>query len=142
MTEKEFTAGWIRKLSSGVLKSFPEDFLDSADTKVIKLPSIELILGEELFGNYDLLDTKHNSVLMVDDYYSAKYIIYANRTKPGDIRIPVINEQTTKMVKAYEKHLDETLRVIEKEFNKNFPGSKNHLSTINDIFNHVNIKRL
>lgn len=143
MTEKEFTAGWIRKLSEGDLKSFPETFLSSpANTREMKMPGIELILGEELFGNYDLLDTKHNSVMMIDDYYTAKYIIYANRIKPAVIRIPEDNSETVKTVKAYETYLDDIIKQIRKEYSKSFPKASNNLAVINEIFNNLNIKRI
>lgn len=142
MTEKEFTAEWIRKLSDGSLKAFPDSFLTTDNTKMVSLPGIDLLLGEELFGNYDLLDTKRNSVLMVDDYYTAKYIIYSNRSKPSKVLIPLVNDEIIKMVKAYEAYLDKILKLIETEYNSLFPKSRNHLTIINDVFNHLNIKRI
>lgn len=142
MTEKEFASDWIKKLMSGMLKSFPENFMDSVEVKDFNLPGIDLILGEELFGNYDLLDTRRNSVLMVDDYYTAKYIIYSNRNKPSRISIPVNADEIPGIVKAYEAHLDSLLKTIEVDYSKVFPKAKNHHGTINEIFHHLNIKRI
>lgn len=142
MTEKEFTAVWIRKIPEEYLKTFPEAFIGTEETKILKLPKVELIMGEELFGNYDLLDTRHNSVMMVDDYYTAKYIVYANRTRPAETVIPLTMDSIAKIVRTYEKHLDEILKKIETEYNSAFPKSKNHLNIINEIFNHLNIKRI
>ena len=141
MTEKEFVEIWIGKIKNGLLKSFPEDFLDDIETEQLNLPGTDIILGEELFGNYEILDTRKNSVTMVDSLAKAKYLIYGNRDKPLSIRIPLNTDSTVKIVKKYESHIDQLLKEIENDFSQKFGKSKNSLTVINEIFHSLNLKR-
>ena len=40
-----------------------------------------LIIGEEFFGKYKVLDVKGNVFIYVDNYYQAKYLVYDSRKK-------------------------------------------------------------
>ena len=142
MNEKEFSISWIEKISHRLLRSFPDDFINTKEVENINLPKVDLLLGAELFGNYDIVDTKGNSILIVDDYFKAKYIIYSNRLKPQSIEIPRSEQEIMNLVKAYEVHLDSLLKQIESDYNAKFPKSKNHLQLINEMFSCLNIKRL
>lgn len=141
VTEKEFTTTWIRTLSEGRLKCFPDDFLEGIQTGTMQLPSINLFMGEEMFGSYELLDSRGNSVIMVNSYPKAKYIMYSNKNKPHSVMIPSDDSAISDVVKSYEKYLDKILRDMEAEYKQQFPKSKNFPAVCNDIFNSLNLKR-
>lgn len=141
MTEKEFTTEWTGKLQGGLLKNFPEDFLKDSQYEERTIPSINLVMGEELFGSHEIVDSRGNSVLMAGSLPEAKYIIYSNRTKPHVLKIPKDETAIREMVKSYEKHLDSIIRQMETEFKKQVPNSKNFIAVSNDIFNLLNLKR-
>lgn len=141
MTEKEFTNEWMERLQKGLLKNFPDDFLDDPKCEERTIPGIYLVMGEELFGQYEILDSKGNSVLMAESLPEAKYIIYSNRLKPETIKIPKDENRIRDVVKSYEKHLDNIIRQMEADFKKQLPQSKNFIAVSNDIFNLLNLKR-
>ncbi|MGE5351878.1 MAG: hypothetical protein ACM3P0_07335 [Acidobacteriota bacterium] len=141
MTEKEFTSEWVSRLQGGLLKKFPEDFLNSLQCEERTIPSINLVMGEELFGQYEILDSRGNSVLMAESLPEAKYIIYGNRMKPESLKIPRDEARIKETVKAYEKHLDNIIRQMDSEFKKKLPQSKNFVVVSNDVFNLLNLKR-
>lgn len=142
MTEKEFIVNHAQKISSGRLKTFPDSFL-SEDIQCVpmKLPEINLVLGSELFGQFDLTDIKGNPVCFAENYMQAKYILYSNRDKPASINIPSNDEQLQQVVKLYEKHLDSLIREIEQDYKKQFPKEVRQTSIAADIFNFLNLKR-
>lgn len=141
VTEKEFTAEWTSRLQKGLIKNFPDDFLTDSVCEERTLPGINLVMGEELFGQYEILDSKGNSVLMAENLPEAKFIIYSNRLKPMAIRIPKDENRIREVVKSYEKHLDTIIRQMEADFKKQLPQSKNFVAISNDIFNLLNLKR-
>ncbi|MGE5429653.1 MAG: hypothetical protein ACM3QX_01160 [Syntrophomonadaceae bacterium] len=141
MTEKEFTAEWVSRLQGGLLKNFPDGFLEDCKCEERTVPGINLVMGEELFGSYEILDSRGNSVLMAESLPEAKYIIYSNRTKPHALKIPMDEARIKETVKAYEKHLDSIIRQMDTEFKKQVPASKNFVAVSNDIFNLLNLKR-
>lgn len=141
MTEKEFTTEWIEKLKSGTLKKFPDEFIAGTDSKDLDLPLKGLLMGEELFGSYELIDPDGNSALVTDSYEKAKYILYSFREKSSRIKIPLDDNKTNEAVKLYEKHLDGLIREIEKDFSTRFSDKKNFLAVSNNIFNSLNLKR-
>lgn len=142
MTEKEFTINWTEEVSKGLLKNFPNDFILNMESESMKLPGQVLVLGSELFGSYELTDAEGNSLLSADSYYKAKYIIYSNKEKPSSIEVPKDEEEMIKAVKEYEKHLDQIIVALEKQFKKEFPESKNFLQVSNTIFNSLKLSRL
>jgi hypothetical protein len=58
VTEKEFVAYWTSRLCNERLKSFPEDFSPETETEVVTLPGVNLLKGEELFGSYEIVDSR------------------------------------------------------------------------------------
>ncbi|MCU7494899.1 MAG: hypothetical protein HF314_14595 [Ignavibacteria bacterium] len=142
MTEKEFTSEWVSRLQGGLLKNFPDDFLNNdLQFEERTLPSINLVMGEELFGRYEILDSRGNSILMAESLPEAKYILYSNRLKPQALKIPRDETQIRETVKSYEKHLDNIIRQMEAGFKKDVPQSKNFITVSNGIFNLLNLKR-
>lgn len=140
MSQKDFVIKWVNEFRSGLLKTFPDDFIN-IETIEFSMPGIELILGTELFGQYELTDIEGKSILTVGDFYKAKYIIYANRNKPTSIKIPADESMIKYVVKNYEKHLDLLLTGLEKEYKKEFPEMKDFNLVSNQIFNSLNLRR-
>ncbi|MCX6152061.1 MAG: hypothetical protein NTX22_16160 [Ignavibacteriales bacterium] len=141
MTGQEFISEWVNKLSSEKIKNFPDDFIDSIECTTIKLPDKNLVLGQELFGKFEILDKDGNSIMLVDDLSIAKYILYSNRYKSVVVTIPKDKAEIKNAVKVYEKLIDGKLKAIEKEFKKQFPKSANLYEVSNKIFNSLNLKR-
>lgn len=140
MSEKDFISKWTDKIKSE-LKNFPSDFADLSSSESIDLPAKFLILAPPLFGSYELTDSEGNAYYMTDDLLKAKYILYANRSKPAKLNIPADAGKISDAVKSYEKYLDSLLREVNKDFGKTFPESKNLLSVSNQIFNSLNLQR-
>lgn len=141
MSQKNFVIKWVSEFRSGLLKTFPDDFINDIETIEFSMPGIELILGTELFGQYELTDIEGKSILTVENYPKAKYIIYANRSKPSSIKIPANELMIKDVVKNYEKHLDLLLTGLEKEYKKEFPEMKDFNHVSNQIFNSLNLRR-
>jgi len=141
MLEKDFVKIWVGKIKDGMLKNFPNDFLNEIPAGEIELPGKMLILGPELFGAYELTDSKGNPFLQTPDLYKIKYLLYANRLTFLKTLIPLKEEQITGAVKEYEKHIDSLVSLVEKDFKVNFPDSKNVHSVSNQIFGTLNLQR-
>lgn len=141
MTEKEFQNNWREKLKEN-LKDFPNDFLADEATEKISLPPKPLIIANELFGNYEISDLDDNIVLTTDNYSKVKYILYANRTRPSSLKLPITQTDIEKLLKQYEKSIDSFLKEMSDEFKKNFPNSKSFASVSNSIITSLNLKRL
>ncbi len=141
MNEKDFIQNKVEEIKSG-LKIFPSDFLnENISVKEILLPGKILIMGEELFGKYEIVTKEGDSVFQADNYNAAKYLVYAGRTKPLKIQLPVDDTATEKIVRSYEKYLDELVRTIQNDYRKNFPESKNMNAAVNEIFLRANLIR-
>ena len=141
MTEKEFAQNWVEEKKNSI-KNFPGEFFESTDFEEVELPGRLLILGPEIFGGYELMDSGNDPVMKVDDINKAKYILYANRLKPASTKIPKSEEEITAAIKRYEKYLDEMLESIQEDFKKHFPQAKTFPEISNFIFNSLNLKRL
>lgn len=141
MTEKDFSNNWIARLTERGIKNFPSDFLSSLPTEEISLPSVNLVKGEELFGSYEITDSRGNSVFLADSLSKAKYILYSNRLRPHIVNIPSGDEQVNDVVKLYEKYLDSIVKEVESDYKKVFPKNKNFSFISNEIFNALNLKR-
>ncbi|MBA4318129.1 MAG: hypothetical protein C0412_06990 [Flavobacterium sp.] len=141
MLEKDFIKMWIEKIKGEFLKNFPDDFLEGATTSDVDLPGKVLMLGPELFGTFEITDSKGNPYLLTANFTKVKYFLYANRTTPVKMKLPVEEKDITHIVKEYEKYLDSLVTMIEKDFKKNFPESKSFLSVSNHIFGTLNLLR-
>ncbi len=139
--EKEFAKSWTKELDNGLLKSFPSDFIFGSETETIDMPKTQLLLGPELFGNFEIVDFNGNLFLNTNTIDKAKFILYSNRTKPDFVNIPINEEEIKNLVRQYEQHLDNILRGLEKEYKKNFPVAKNFYEISNMIFVSLNLSR-
>ena len=142
MSEKEFISGWTARLSSEGIKSFPYDFVTFNERKEIRLPGKTLILGEEFFGNYEILTVDGISVLHAGSNDEAKFILYANRNKPEIMHIPSKGSDLKSSISEYEGYLDSIIRRVESDYKKNFPDEKNFDGVMNEIFRVLNLTRL
>ncbi|MFA7228823.1 MAG: hypothetical protein WC061_07305 [Melioribacteraceae bacterium] len=140
MTEKEFTQLWIDKIRKG-LKTFPDDFVTVSECEVISLPEKLLFMPPPFFNTYQITDETGETFISTDDHFKAKYILYGNRSKPGQLKIPARDLHIYEAVRDYEKHLDSFLKEMEKEFKQNFPSSKGFKRISIQVFNSLNLTR-
>ena len=140
MTISEFQKIWQSKIENEILKSFPDAFIDDSDFELLDLPGKPLIKGSELFGTYEIIDTDGEVLLTTDNVYKIKYILYANRNKPTQIKL-LLESDLEIVVKDFEKHLDEIVKMINVDFKKHFPSSENTTSVSSKIFKLLNLYR-
>ncbi|RJP64331.1 MAG: hypothetical protein C4539_14630 [Ignavibacteriales bacterium] len=141
MTENEFIFNETTRLKKEI-KLFPKDFLEiQFEWNEFQIPDSKLVLGEELFGKYEVVDLKGNSVLLTEDFYVAKYLIYTSHYVTGLIKIPNEKSKLLEAVKSYEKYLDTLLKKIESDIKNSLPESKHANKITNQIFNSLNLRR-
>ena len=140
MTEKDFVAKWIEKIRVE-LKKFPADFIKSEECTVMPVPQKLFIFPPPLFNTYQIIDEAGETIFSTDDQYKAKYIIYANRIRPSEIKIPAKDLRVYEIVRDYEKHLDSFLKEMESEFKKLWPNSKAFHRNSLQVFNALDLLR-
>ena len=140
MTEKQLIEKWAEKFKNDLLAKFTDDYIAESKTEVFNLPGKSFSITSELFGQYELLDIDGKKVIQTEDYYLAKYLLYANRTKPNSVAIPVANDEVKIIVKNYEKLLDSLVKDIIENIKVVLPVS-DPLRLSNQIFNMLNIIR-
>lgn len=141
MNISEFENKWLQKISDELLKSFPNDFLESDNYETLNLPGKPLLKGSELFGSFEIIDTDGVPFISVDSANKLKYILYSNFSKPQRIKIPLDNSEITNSVKKYEKHLDDILKMIINDFKSEFPTSEKQVAITSKIFQLLNLHR-
>ena len=142
MSEKEFINSCASKFVSKGIKNFPRDFIEPKDYTELKLPGKTLLIGEEFFGKYEMHTADGNSILHADNYSQAKYILYANRTTPGLLNLPVNDNELKTGLRKYESYLDSIIKVIETDYKKSFPDQKNSRFVVNEVFKLLNLVRV
>jgi hypothetical protein len=140
MTEREFISRWIEKIRVE-LKKFPVDFLGREECKTIALPQKLLIFPPPLFSTYQIIDENGETIFSTDEQFRAKYIIYANRSRPAELKIPVEDLKVYEKVRDYEKHLDTFLKDMEIDFKKKWPNSKGFNRISLQVFNSLDLIR-
>lgn len=141
MNEKDFVFRQVEEIKSE-LKKFPSDFISiESSTRRIKLPGKILMMGEELFGRYEIVTNDGESAFHAENYSAAKFVIYASRAKPLQVELPESESIIAEAVHSYEKYLDEIVRKIQGKFRKYFPDSKNVHQVVNEIFLRSNLIR-
>ena len=141
MTEKEFISHYINKHSETKGKIFPNDFTSLTNTEKLEMPHKTLVLGNEFFGVVEILTTEGTPVLQAENIHKAKYIVYANLNRSGNIIIPKNKNEINTAVENYEKYLDWILLDIEQDLKKKLPESRNLHSVTNEIFLKSNLVR-
>jgi hypothetical protein len=140
MTEKDFVANWIDKIRVE-LKKFPNDFIKNEECVVLQVPQKLFIFPPPLFNTYQIIDEGGETIYSTDDQYKAKYIIYANRSRPAEIKIPAKDLRIYEIVRDYEKHLDSFLKEMENDFKKLWPASKGFHRISLQVFNSLDLLR-
>lgn len=141
MTEKEFISKWTNSLSEPGIKKFPDAFLTGSDFEQIKLPGKQLVIGEEFFGNFEVLTIDGAALLQADSQSKAKYIVYSSRNKITELKIPKSPDEMKSIVSKYENYLDSIIKDIESDYKKTFPGEKRSNAMVNEIFRVLNLNR-
>ena len=141
MTEKDFISKWTNSLSGAGIKKFPDEFLSGSDFEQINLPGKQLVIGEEFFGNFEVLSIDGTAILQADSQNKAKYIVYSSRNKITTLKIPVTGEEIKLVVGKYESYLDSIIKEIEADYKKSFPGEKRSNALVNEIFRVLNLNR-
>lgn len=141
MTEKEFISQYIKKHYETSSKIFPDDFTNLTDTEKLEMSHKTLVLGNEFFGVVEILTTEGTPVLQADNIHKAKYIVYANLNRRGNIIIPKSEYEIKTAVENYEKYLDWILFDIEEDIKQKLPDSRNLHSVTNEIFLKLNLVR-
>lgn len=140
MTEKEFVLNWAARLRSESVKVFPADFIASEKCRHIQLPGKALVIGEEFFGNYEIITTDGSCVYQAQNHDEAKYIVYANREKIKGVDIPEDPKEIKAATTKYESYLDSIIRTIEADYKKKFPDTPG-AGAVNEIFRALNLIR-
>ncbi len=140
MTEKDFVVKWIEKIRVG-LKKFPDDFLHEEECTVLNLPTKLLIFPPPLFNTYQVIDESGETVYSTDEHFKAKYVVYANRYRPRELKIPTNDLRIYEIVRDYEKHLDVFLKEMGADFKKLWPTSKGFNRISLQVFNSLELIR-
>ena len=140
MTEKEFAQNWTEKIKEA-LKSFPEDFLGNVECETITLPGTVLFLPPPFFSSYQITNEIGETIYSTGDHFKAKYIVYSNKNKPTELKIPRKDLHIYEAVRDYERHIDTFLKEMEKEFKEAFPKSRGIKSLSTQVFGSLNITR-
>jgi hypothetical protein len=140
MTEKDFVAKWIDKIRVE-LKKFPADFVKDEECIAMQVPQKLFIFPPPLFNTYQIIDEAGETIYSTDDQYKAKFIIYANRSRPAEIKIPAKDLRVYEIVRDYEKHLDSFLKDMESDFKKLWPTSKGIHRISLQVFNSLDLLR-
>jgi len=142
VNESDFIKEECRRISSGGLKTFPDDFLEIKDGKEIKVPAENLILGKEFFGTYEVTTTGGDLIGNFKNEYTAKFVVYSGKKRESKMFLPDNDISIKTAVESYEKFLDSLLKEIKNHYTKNFPDTDNVHSVSNNIFNKLNLFRL
>ena len=141
MTEKDFISNWTKQISETGVKNFPQDFDSIKNYDELTLHGKALVIGQEFFGSFEILNIDGTLVYQAQNHLSAKFIVYSNRLKPTKIIIPKDNKIMRDLVTKYENYIDSLIRQIELDYKKNFSDTKNSSTVINNIFRNLNLIR-
>ncbi len=140
MSEKEFINQSVSSLLP-TLKIFPTDFIGITNKRVISVPKKNLIIGNEFFGNYEILTVDGANVYSAKNYEEAKFIVYSSRQSVSEIILPDKDEDVKKAIIEYEKYLNGILQELKSNYKKTFPSEKNFSIVSNEIFRKLNLIR-
>ncbi len=140
MEEKEYIQQLAKKYEP-MVKDFLGEFNKSENNEEFKLPGKTLLLGSEIFGQFELTDTQHLLFAQVKSIEHAKYILYANRKTPASIQLPINDNDVNSAVKDYEKYLDNLVKDIISDYLIQYPTSSRYMTVTNTIFKMLNLNR-
>lgn len=148
----------IELVNSKEFRLFPDNFLTTADheqeqhliypdktwntiTEFIAIPQKALIIGDEFFGNYDILEPEGEMVLRTDSFVKAKYICYASRFRVSSLLIPISEEYLFKIVAAYENYYDKLLKELFKSIFQVIKNDNKTNEIVKDVLTYFNLTR-
>ena len=140
MNEKNFITGWVKNNGDSI-RVFPQDFLGELQVSEITMPGSRLNLGSELFGSFEIIDSRGNTFLNTKSPAEAKYFIYASRSKPKSIFVPQSLDSIQTVVSSYEKYLDRLIKSIINDYNKQVAEGKNQDTAVNQVFYQLDLVR-
>lgn len=139
MTEREFISHCIKEIKKEGIKSFPSDFIsDNNNSSVLQTGGKTLVVGNEIFGSYEIITTDGSPVFLADNYDLAKYIIYASRERTDQITILNDNKAIRESVLKYEEYLKSLFIRTNSYYKKKFPSGSTPEVT-NEIFRKLNL---
>lgn len=141
MNDKLFVEYWINKIQSSGIKYFPFDFIDQTRLDIIPIPVKTLVIGQEFFGQYEIIATDGESVYHASNYDEAKFFVYSSKEREGKAYLPKDKIIIKSIVDDYNKYLDELINQINKDYKKNFQDVKNIYAVSNEIFKKLNLIR-
>ncbi len=141
MTEKDFVLHITKQLSDSGIKSFPDSFINSAESEILDLPGKIFIPGNRIFDKFEIISIDGESSMQFDNFTECKYAVYASRNSKRPVYIPADKNILENVTTSYEKYVDSILIFIQNEFRKNFPKSVNLTKIINQIINKLNLAR-
>ncbi|MBK7104550.1 MAG: hypothetical protein IPH62_04640 [Ignavibacteriae bacterium] len=141
MSISEFENKWLNKINSKLLKIFPDEFIQNLNFTILELPRKSITKGTEIFGVYEIIDTDGKTFYQSENLSEIKYILYSSRNNSQKINLISDKNLFDKIVHEYEKHIDEILKLIESDYKKSFPNSKDFINISNKIFKLANLTR-
>lgn len=141
MNEKHFIESWLTKVKSSGIKQFPHHFIELSKLETISIPIKTLVIGQEFFGDYEIITTDGDSIYKAANYDEAKFIVYSSSERNGKTYIPKDRSVIKTIIDAYNKYLDDMLNQIKIDYKKNFPDGKNVHAVSNEIFQKLNLIR-
>lgn len=129
-------------LQSEGVRNFPEEFCDLSDSKELNLPEVNLVLGKDFFGLFEITTTNGESLFTVANESEAKFIVYSSNKRLKQIKIPQNINVIKDTVKKYESYLDQLLSKIKNEFQKENLDRKKIGMVSGEIFKKLNLTRL
>ncbi len=140
MNEQQFIKKWIEKIETDPLTKFPNEYINEIETENFNLPGKSFSITSELFGQYELMDIDENIIIQTENLYLVKFLLYANRSKPNSVSIPIATDALKTIVKKYENRLDLIIKDVLENIKVVLPNSE-PLKLSNQIFNLINLKR-
>ncbi|MBK8944896.1 MAG: hypothetical protein IPM32_06425 [Ignavibacteriae bacterium] len=141
MSISEFENKWLSKINSELVKIFPDEFIQNLNFTFLELPKKSITKGTEIFGVYEIIDTDGKTFYQSENLNEIKYILYSCRNNSQKIKLISDKSLFDKIVHEYEKHIDEILKLIESDYKKSFPNSKDFINISNKIFKFANLTR-
>jgi len=132
-SDKDFINAFAQNVNTQIAE-FPGVFIGDCPVRNVPLSAIRLNLGSEFFGSFELIDGSGITVLSADSLITAKYYIYASRSKQAGINIPVSEDDIKKSVSKYEKYIDDFIRQIMSAYSIYVPDGKRQHEAVNQIF--------
>lgn len=142
METKKFIADSVTKILAAGLKNFPDDFMLPCETEETYLPEKSLIMGDELFGAYEIFTTDGEPVCMVQSYEKGKYLVYAGKGKRGKTVIPKNEADIVIMLNRYNAYLDSIMKEIAERYHLLFGEKKDPNEAISQVFKILNLTRI